>query len=115
MCGFGGSAAVEIVMLHQLMQDDRELPERYHRLAFWVVRTLLAVVGGGLALAYDIDKPLLAANIGAATPLIIKAFSEGLRPSGLHRDSLARHTDGVLMTVTAEEGKRPHNQAPKTR
>jgi hypothetical protein len=42
---------------------------------------LLAVVGGGLALAYDITKPLLAANIGAATPLIIKAFSEGIRPS----------------------------------
>src|SRR5580698_526759 len=82
LCGFAGSAAVEVVMLHQLMQDGAELPERYHKPAFWVVRILLAVVGGGLALAYDIDKPLLAANIGAATPLIIKAFAEGVRPIG---------------------------------
>jgi hypothetical protein len=44
------------------------------------VRFLLAVTGGGLALAYEIDEPMLAAEIGAATPLIIKAFSEGIRP-----------------------------------
>jgi hypothetical protein len=37
------------------------------------------------------SKPLLAANIGAATPLIIKAFAEGLRPvqSILPRDASA--------------------------
>jgi hypothetical protein len=81
LCGFGGSVAVEIVLLNQFMQTDSALPERYKKPAFWVVRILLAIVGGGLALAYEIDKPLLAANIGAATPLIIKAFSEGIRPT----------------------------------
>jgi hypothetical protein len=64
-----------------VFQDSPKLPPRYKNPAFWLVRMLLAVVGGGLALAYDITKPLLAANIGAATPLIIKAFSEGVRPS----------------------------------
>jgi hypothetical protein len=79
--GFTGSAAVEVVMLNQFFQTEPfSLPDRYRRPAFWVVRFLLAVIGGGLALAYEIDKPLLAANIGAATPLIIKAFSEGLKP-----------------------------------
>jgi hypothetical protein len=81
LCGFGGSIAVEIVLLHQVMQTDSALPARYKNLEFWIVRTLLAIVSGGLALAYEIDKPLLAANIGAATPLIIKAFSEGIRPA----------------------------------
>ena len=81
LCGFGGSAAVEVVLLYQFYQvEPFVLPERYTKTSFWVVRTLLAIIGGGLALAYDIDKPLLAANIGAATPLIIKAFAEGLRP-----------------------------------
>lgn len=78
--GFGGSAAVEVVMLHTIMQGGGKLPDRYRQPAFWVVRTLLAVIGGGLALAYGIDKPLLAANIGAATPLIVKAFSDGVQP-----------------------------------
>ena len=80
LCGFGGSIAVEVVMLNQFLQaDNGTLPERYSRPIFWIVRILLAVVGGGLSLAYEIDKPLLAANIGAATPLIIKAFSEGIK------------------------------------
>ena len=89
LCGFGGSVAVEIVMVHQLMQDGKQLPERYTKPVFWVVRILLAVVGGGLALAYGIDKPLLAANIGAATPLIIKAFSDGGHAPALPQDATA--------------------------
>jgi hypothetical protein len=69
------------VMLYQFYQSEPfVLPERYRKVSFWIVRFLLAVIGGGLALAYGIDKPLLAANIGAATPLIIKAFAEGGRP-----------------------------------
>jgi hypothetical protein len=81
LSGFGGSIAVEIVLLNQYLQEDRRrLPARYRSPLFWIVRLLLAVVGGGLALAYEIDKPLLAANIGAATPLIIRAFSEGIKP-----------------------------------
>jgi hypothetical protein len=80
LCGFGGSIAVEIVLLNQYLQEDRRrLPARYRNPVFWVVRILLAAVGGGLALAYEIDKALLAANIGAATPLIIKAFAEGIK------------------------------------
>lgn len=87
LCGFSGSIAVEIVLLNQFLQEDRRLPPRYRNPIFWIVRILLAAVGGGLALAYEINKPLLAANIGAATPLIIKAFSEGIKPTlpeGIH-------------------------------
>jgi hypothetical protein len=35
----------------------------------------LAAVGGGLAVAYNIENPILAANIGAATPAIIMALT----------------------------------------
>jgi hypothetical protein len=101
LCGFGGSVAVEIVLLNQFMQDSATLPERYRKPLFWVVRLLLAVVGGGLALAYEIDKPLLAANIGAATPLIIKAFSEGIRPAVTQLPDAVAVRKGAVKDVAA--------------
>ena len=78
--GAGGSVAVEVVTLWGYYEQDKTIPVRYRKIGFWIVRVLLAIMAGGLALAYDIQKPLLAANIGAATPLIIRAFAEGLRP-----------------------------------
>ena len=35
-------------------------------------------MGGGLALAYEIDKPLLAINVGASAPLILKSLADGV-------------------------------------
>ena len=81
--GFAGSLAVEVVTLFHILQQDREvsLPRRYRRPCYWLVRLSLAAVGGGLAIAYDIDSRILAANIGAATPAIIVTLTRGgLRP-----------------------------------
>lgn len=83
--GFGGSVAVEIVRLNQQFYiEPFKVHERYKKVVFWIVKFLLALVGGTLAIAYEIDKPLLAANIGAATPLIIQALSQatGKVPEG---------------------------------
>jgi hypothetical protein len=92
LCGFGGSIAVEVVVLYQHYHiEPLKLPERYKMIGFWIVRLFLAVVGGGLAMAYEIDKPLLAANIGAATPLIIKAFAEGLKPAITTKRNSSKH------------------------
>ncbi len=73
--GFGGSVAVEIVNAVKHYDLNGELPSRYKDFLFWGLRVLLAIVGGGLAIAYEIDKMLLAANIGAATPLIIQQLA----------------------------------------
>lgn len=74
--GVGGSLAVEIVALaHHYQTHPSRLPTRYSKWGFYVVRALLAAVAGGVAVAYQIDRPLLALNIGAATPLIIQAFA----------------------------------------
>ena len=79
--GFGGSAAVEVLALVQVFyRDPIDVPERYKRVGFWIVRFLLAIMAGGLVVAYGIEKPLLAVNTGAATPLIIQALAQGLRP-----------------------------------
>ncbi len=87
LCGFAGSAAVEIATLHQIYQEwtpeTKGLPARYKRIGFWVTRFLLALAGGGLALAYEIDKPILAINIGASAPLIIGALGRGYKNTTL--------------------------------
>jgi hypothetical protein len=77
--GLGGSLAVEAVELSKIYYRRRfALPYRYTLWHFYLSRIILSLVGGGLAVAYAIDKPLLAANIGAATPLLIEALSRGL-------------------------------------
>lgn len=75
--GMGGCLAVDVVTASQYFHTtDEAFPQRYRKPMFYVVRLLLAFIGGGLAIAYGIDKALLAANIGAATPLIIQAFAQ---------------------------------------
>lgn len=77
--GFSGSAAVEIVNLYShFNKDDDKLPYRYRRIGFWIIRLLLAIIAGGLALAYNIENPVLAINIGAATPLIVQTLAKSI-------------------------------------
>ena len=48
----------------------------YYSWIFWIIRLLLAVVAGGIVLAYEIkQKPLLALNIGISAPLILKQLA----------------------------------------
>ncbi|MGH7895078.1 MAG: hypothetical protein ACREQL_10435 [Candidatus Binatia bacterium] len=78
--GFAGSLAVEVVTIFHIFQQaegEMSLPGRYRTVSYWLVRLALAAVGGGLAVAYDIDSKILAANIGAATPAIIVALTRG--------------------------------------
>lgn len=76
--GLGGSLAVEIAGFIKVYYKPRfSLPYRYSLWHFYLLRIILAALGGGLAVAYGIDKPLLAANIGAATPLLIEALAKG--------------------------------------
>jgi CBS-domain-containing membrane protein len=78
--GFCGSVAVEVITLYQVYHSHpMVVPQRYRRKGFWVVRFFLSIVAGGLALAYDIDKPLLALNIGASAPLIFQALAQGYK------------------------------------
>src|SRR5262245_4762401 len=78
--GFLGSAAVEVVTLIALYSSPlRRLPPRYHKAGFWVASAGLAVLAGFVAVAYEIDKRILAFNVGAATPLLITFMARGIR------------------------------------
>lgn len=75
--GFLGSLAVEIMSVYNTW--DR-IPCRYKQISFWLVRLIVACIGGGLAHAYNIESnPLLAANIGASAPAIINSLQGGIR------------------------------------
>ena len=80
--GFSGSLAVEIMTAYTTWDSGRGLAKRYKKFSFWVVRFLVACVGGGLADAYEIvGNHLLAANIGASAPAIIHSLEGGIQKS----------------------------------
>ena len=79
--GFAGSAAVEVVTIIGFYYKGRaRLPVRYRKIGFWITRLLLACFAGAIAVGYAIEKPILAFNIGAATPLIVTSLARGYRP-----------------------------------
>lgn len=59
------------------------LPQKYKTPVFWSLRLLLALVGGGLAVAYEVQQPLLAFHIGAASQALIREFAQGFLPPPL--------------------------------
>jgi hypothetical protein len=76
--GLVGSLAVEVVKVHWFYGAARRLPLRYRDPVFWIARSLLALTGGGLAVAYRIETPVLALHLGAATPLIVQALAQNV-------------------------------------
>jgi len=43
---------------------------------YWIVRVVVMGVAGGLAVAEDAAKPLLAINIGASAPAILQLLAQ---------------------------------------
>ena len=115
--GFAGSAAVEMVtLLSYYSARAGRLPARYRKAGFWVTRTILAVVAGLLAVAYEIDKRILAFNVGAATPLIVSFMARGVRransslaldaPRDESPDDTASHPRSVHRPTGSSRGRR---------
>lgn len=75
--GFFGSCAAELASAAVITSSEKwKLPDHYFIPSFWIVRALLACIGGGLALAHSAPTPLLCLHIGVATPFIIQAFAK---------------------------------------
>ena len=78
--GCGGSIAVEIITVVNLLEKGKPLPKHYSNWIYYLLRLFVVFMAGGLALAYGVyDKPLLAINIGASAPLILQTLAKGLR------------------------------------
>ena len=71
--GCTGSVLVEVVnIINGYNKPPHKLPPKYHNRGYLIVRCLLALGAGFLALAYEVNTEILALNIGIAAPLIIE-------------------------------------------
>lgn len=79
--GVIGSLAVEVVafLAHH---DDGPLPQKYRKISFYFARAALAFVGGFLVIAYSIEHPVAALQIGASASAILLSFSKKEPPPG---------------------------------
>ena len=79
--GVIGSVAVEIVAV-LIHHEAGGLPEKYRKLSFYIARGALALVGGFLVVAYTIEHPVAALQIGASASAILLTFSKKEGPPG---------------------------------
>jgi len=80
--GAGASLAVEVAEIVLAYDKNQPLPEKYTKFLYWTARIALAILAGGLVLAYEIKSPGSAIHIGASAPLILRALSQ-MRPERL--------------------------------
>jgi len=77
---FCASLAVEVLDVYAYLKAGTKIPARYRTAMYWVVRLLLGAIAGLLAVAHNItENPLLAMNIGAATPVILRNLEKRMR------------------------------------
>lgn len=69
--GFTGSLATETPSLSRALRAGRALPKRFRRVSYWLARLAIAVVAGLVTVAAQVQSPLLAMHVGAATPLLL--------------------------------------------
>lgn len=73
--GFLGSVSQEIVqVLAAYERNARRLPLMYRKPGYWIVRFLLALMGGGLAVVLDASGPWNAMYIGASAKYILSGL-----------------------------------------
>ena len=81
---FGGFA-INLLRLFELLNLPRsKRPETFHDWLYLLQFLALPILGGGLAYAYQASgtslSPILAVNIGASAPAILKSFASGTAP-----------------------------------
>jgi hypothetical protein len=88
--GFFGGMAVNLLRLLELVPVRRaDRPDTFSDPLYVLQFVVLPLLGGGLAYAYTTSgtplTPILAVNIGASAPLILKNFAAALPPIGARR------------------------------
>jgi len=75
--GLGGSFAIEMVsLLSEMRTRSGNVSAYYKNPTYWIVRVAVMGIAGGLAVAEDASKPLLAVNIGASAPAILQLLAQ---------------------------------------
>jgi len=87
---FGGGIAVNILRLAELSNIPKpQRPETFTNPYYLIQFIFFPLIGAGLAYAYQTSgtnlTPLVAINIGASAPLIIKSLASAAPPIGGRR------------------------------
>lgn len=81
--GFAGGFAAEMVALYELRHNvTSELPHYIKSKFYWLISLVMMLIGAGLTCLYGIEEVqgLLAVNIGASAPLILRTLSKNVPP-----------------------------------
>jgi hypothetical protein len=75
-CGFVASIAVDVVIATEVFNPGRiRVPERYRHPMFYLLRLVVALLAGFLAIVENANSPILAVIIGASAPLIFRGLA----------------------------------------
>lgn len=79
LCAAGGGLAMSILGLVELQTVPRDRWPDFRSVLYWVPFVALPLLGLGLAYVYlrsGVElKPLMAANVGASAPLLVRALA----------------------------------------
>ena len=75
VCAVFGSVALEIINVLRIYEAGRVFPARYRRYGFWIVRLLVALSGGAVALIMKANNDYIAFQVGMTAPAIVIAMS----------------------------------------
>ena len=64
-----------------MANSEGDLPDRYKKPAYFIVRVLLALSGGALAVVFDAPTALAAFYLGASAPIVIDKLAQGAIPT----------------------------------
>lgn len=79
--GLLGGFSVEVLKWFRIREDlHKGMPDYAKRWPYWLVTTLMILVGGGLVVAYHVSSgvqlnPILAVNVGASAPLVLSTLA----------------------------------------
>jgi hypothetical protein len=76
--GVLGSVAAELLRVFQTYSSGR-LPRRYREIGFWLVRATIAVMSGGVAVAFNAQSALQALYIGLSVPLVLNSLATSIK------------------------------------
>lgn len=80
--GVIGSLVVEVgACARAASNGDGSLPNRYFKVGYLIIRLLLALAGGTLAVVFDSQTPLAAFYLGASAPIVLDKLAQGAIPT----------------------------------
>ncbi|WP_235532778.1 hypothetical protein [Sphingomonas sp. Leaf412] len=70
-----------------MANTEGDLPSRYRKIPYLIVRMILAFSSGAIAVALDAANPLTAFYLGASAPIVLDKLAQGALPTLPSKDA----------------------------